>query len=145
MAQAKEGDNVKVHYTGKFDDGTVFDSSEGRDPLEFKVGEGRVIPGFENAVKGMNVGESKTVTIPATDAYGPHRDELMMVVDKSQFPPEISPKVGDQLQMQHPSGQTMVVTVAEVGDSNVTLDANHPLAGEDLTFDIELAEIRDSM
>ncbi len=142
MAEARQGDNVKVHYTGKFDDGTIFDSSRGGEPLEFTVGEGQVIPGFEDAVKGMSAGESKTVTIPANEAYGPHRDELVMMVSKESMPPDYEPTVGDQLQLTHPSGQQMVVTVTDVSSDSVTLDANHPLAGEDLTFEIELEEIK---
>jgi FKBP-type peptidyl-prolyl cis-trans isomerase 2 len=141
MAEAKNGDTVRIHYTGKLDDGTVFDSSDGRDPLEFTLGEGQVIPGFEEAVLGMNANDSKTMTIPSDNAYGPHREEMVVSVDRDQFPPDITPEVGQQLQMQRPDGQKMVVAVAEVSESTVTLDANHPLAGKDLTFDINLVEI----
>jgi len=141
MAQAKSGDKVQVHYTGRLTDGTVFDSSEGRPPLEFTVGEGQVIPGFENAVIAMEVGDKKTVEIPVDQAYGPSQDELVMPVPRDQFPPDITPEVGQQLQMGHPSGQTLVVTVTDVKEDIVTLDANPPLAGEDLTFDIELVAI----
>lgn len=141
MAQAKQGDKVRVHYTGKLDDGTVFDSSTGRDPLEFVLGSGQIIPGFDAGVTGMDIGESKTVRIPSDDAYGPHHDEMVITVGRDEFPPEITPTVGDQLQMRHETGQIMMVTVTEVDDSNVTLDANHPLAGKDLTFDIELVEV----
>lgn len=141
MAQAQQGDKVKVHYTGKLDDGTIFDSSAGRDPLEFTVGSGQVIPGFDSGVAGMNVGDSKTVTIPSLEAYGPHHEEMVITVDRGEFPPEITPAIGDQLQMRHETGQIVMVTVAEVGDANVILDANHPLAGKDLTFDIQLVEV----
>lgn len=141
MAQAKQGDTVNVHYTGKLNDGTVFDSSEGRDPLQFVIGEGHVIPGFEEAVTDMNPGDSKTVTIPANQAYGPRRDEMVLVLDKSQFPPEIDPEVGEQLEMRQPDGQSFIVTVTNVSSSDVTLDANHPLAGKDLIFDIQLVNI----
>lgn len=141
MAQAKQGDTVKVHYTGKLDDGTVFDSSEGRDPLEFTVGSGQVIPGFDTGVTGMSAGESKTVKIPSVEAYGPHHEEMMIEVGRDEFPPEIAPTIGDQLQMRHETGQIVMVTVTEVGEDKVTLDANHPLAGKDLTFDIQLVEV----
>jgi peptidylprolyl isomerase len=141
MPQAKDGDTVKVGYTGRLDDGTVFDSSENRDPLEFTIGDGNLIPGFEQAVRGMSPGESKTVRIPADEAYGPHHKEMTLVVDRGEFPPEMDPQVGEQLQVRQPSGQTMVVTVSEVSDAKVTLDANHPLAGKDLTFEIQLTEV----
>ena len=141
MAQAKNGDTVKIHYTGKLEDGTVFDSSDGRDPLEFTLGEGQVIPGFEEAVLGMTANDSKTMTIPSDNAYGPRREEMVVEVDRDQFPPDVTPEVGQQLQMQRPDGQKMVVAVAEVSESTVKLDANHPLAGKDLTFDINLVEI----
>lgn len=141
MAQAKTGDTVKVHYTGKLDAGQVFDSSANRDPLKFTLGEGQVIPGFEEPIVGMNPGDSKTVNIPAERAYGPHRDEMVVVVGREHFPEDIKPEIGDQLQMRHASGQPVVVTVTEIDGESVTLDANHPLAGKDLTFDIDLVEI----
>ena len=141
MAQAKQGDTVNVHYTGKLDNGTVFDSSVGRDPLQFTVGEGMVIPGFEEAVVEMTPGDSKTVKIPSHQAYGPRRDEMVVVVERNQFPPDLEPEVGEQLEMRQADGQAFVVTVADVTDANVTLDANHPLAGEDLTFDIQLVDV----
>ncbi len=141
MTQAKKGDKVKVHYTGKLDDGTVFDSSRDREPIEFTLGAGEVIPGFEAAVEGMQVGETKTTTIPAEEAYGPHRDDMILMVERSKFPPHIEPEVGQQLQLRQEDGQTIIVTVAAVTEDTVALDANHPLAGEDLTFDIELVEI----
>jgi len=141
MTQAKLNDKVSVHYTGKLDDGTVFDSSVQREPLEFTVGEGQVIPGFENAVVGMETGDSKTVRIPADEAYGQRRDDMLIEVERDQFPPHIEPEVGQQLQVRQANGQPVVVSVAEVSDDNVTLDANHPLAGQDLTFEIELVHI----
>jgi FKBP-type peptidyl-prolyl cis-trans isomerase 2 len=141
MAQAKPGDIVKIHYTGRLEDGTVFDSSANREPLEFTLDGGQVIPGFEQAVLGMTPGESKTEKIPMDQAYGPHRPEMVLEVSRQQMPPELQPEVGQQLQVQQPDGQTIPVFVTEVTESTVTLDANHPLAGEDLTFDIELVEI----
>ena len=141
MAQAKSGDIVKVHYTGTLDDGTVFDSSENRDPLQFAIGEEQVIPDFEQAVVGMNPGESKITNIPSDKAYGPHRPEMILVIDRSQFPPDLEPKVSERLQIQQQDGRTIVVTITGVSESSVTLDANHPLAGKDLTFDIRLVEM----
>jgi peptidylprolyl isomerase len=141
MSQAKSGDTVKVHYTGTLEDGTVFDSSSGGDPLEFTLGEGNVIPGFEHAVDGMNVGDSKNVTIDARDAYGPHMPALMVEVNRDQFPAELEPEVGQQLGLEHPSGPVMPVTITEVTDTKITLDANHPLAGKALNFEIKLVDI----
>jgi FKBP-type peptidyl-prolyl cis-trans isomerase 2 len=141
MAQAKHGDTVRVHYTGKLDDGTVFDTSVDRDPLEFTIGEGQIIPGFEEAVVGMNPGESKTITVLADEAFGPYREEMVLVVDRSQFPVDLEAKVGEHLQIGQADGRITVVTVTEISESSVTLDANHPLAGKDLTLDIQLIEI----
>ncbi|MCW3129649.1 MAG: peptidylprolyl isomerase [Methanophagales archaeon] len=141
MAQAKPGDTVKVHYTGKLEDGTVFDTSADRDPLQFTIGEGQIIPGFEQAVVGMNPGESKTIKVLTNDAYGPHREDMVLVVDRNQLPVDLIPEVGQQLQSRQPDGQIIVVTVIAVSESTVTVDANHPLAGKDLTFDIQLVEI----
>jgi peptidylprolyl isomerase len=141
MAQAKPGDTVKVHYTGKLEDGTVFDTSTDSDPLQFTIGDGQIIPGFEQAVVGMNSGESKTIKVPVDEAYGPHREEMVLVVDRNQLPADLIPEVGQQLQNRQPDGQTIVVTVTDVSESSVTVDANHPLAGKDLTFDIQLVEI----
>lgn len=141
MAQAKNGDTVMVHYTGKLTDGTVFDSSTERDPLQFTIGAGEIIPGFEQAVLGMNTGESKTTKIPVEEAYGSHRPEMVVEVERDQMPPEMEPEVGQQMQIQQPSGQIIPVTITNISDSTVTLDANHPLAGEDLIFDIELVDI----
>lgn len=140
MAEAKSGDTVRVHYTGRLDSGEVFDSSQGRDPLEFTLGTGQVIPGFEEAVTGMSPGEEKQVKIPADEAYGPRREEMMLVIGRDQLPEDIEPEAGQQLQMSQ-AGQDLVVRVADVSDETVTLDANHPLAGQDLTFDLELVEI----
>jgi peptidylprolyl isomerase len=141
MAQAKSGDTVKVHYTGKLDDGTEFDSSVEDSPLEFTLGEGELIPGFEEAVIGMSPGESKTVRIASAQAYGPHQEEMVLVVEHDQFPPHITPHLGQQLELRHPDGQAVSVTVTEVSPIGITLDANHPLAGQDLIFDIELVDI----
>ncbi len=141
MIQAKVGDTVKVHYTGKLNDGTVFDSSLEREPLEFSLGEGQVIPGFEQAVIGMAPGESKTQEIQSDDAYGPHRPEMVASVDRQQIPDDLPIALGQQLQLQHSSGQVIPVVVTAVEDSQVTLDGNHPLAGEDLVFSIELVEL----
>ncbi|MBK4729534.1 peptidylprolyl isomerase [Oxynema sp. CENA135] len=140
MAAAKTGDTVKVHYTGKLEDGTVFDSSVEREPLQFTLGEGQVIPGFEKAALGMNPGDSKTETIPPEDAYGEHREEMVVQVERQQIPDNFA-KVGQRLQIQQPTGQKIPVVVTEVADATVTLDANHPLAGKSLTFDIEMVEI----
>ena len=141
-AQAKNGNIVQVHYTGTLKDGTVFDTSVGHEPLEFTLGEGQMIPGFEQAVLGMKMGESKTVTIPAKDAYGPRRDDLILVIERNQLPENLEPEVGQQLQMQQTNGRTMVVIVTDVSDTTITIDANHPLAGKDLTFEIELVRIQ---
>ncbi|PSB12762.1 peptidylprolyl isomerase [filamentous cyanobacterium CCP2] len=141
MTQAKQGDTVAVHYTGKLEDGTVFDSSEGREPLQFSIGGGNLIPGFEQAVVGMAPGESKTATITADDAYGPYHEEKVLVVDRQQMPDNIPMNVGLRLQIQQPSGPAIPVVVTDVSEAQVTLDANHPLAGEDLTFEIQLVSI----
>lgn len=141
MAQAQAGDTVKVHYTGRLQDGTVFDSSLDREPLEFTVGEGHVIPGFEEAVKGMNVGEQRSSEIPVEQAYGPRRDDLVLEVDRDQIPAEVELELGQQLQISQPNGQPVPVTVTDISGSTVTLDANHPLAGQDLIFDLKLVEI----
>ena len=141
MASAQAGDTVRVHYTGKLDDGTVFDSSAGSDPIEFVIGDHQVIPGFEDGVTGMAIGETKTITIPFDQAYGAYDDELVLDVPRDQFPDHITPEVGEALQLQQPDGNVITVIISEVSDESVTLDANHPLAGEDLTFDLELAEI----
>ena len=141
MTQAKYGNTVKVHYTGKLDDGTVFDSSIDRDPLQFTLGDGQMIPGFEQAIDGMSLNESKTVTIPMDQAYGPHREERVNEIERNQFPENMQLEIGQQLQIRQDDGQPFLVSVTDVSESSVTLDANHPLAGKDLTFDIQLVEI----
>lgn len=141
MQKVKENDTVKVHYTGKLNDGQVFDSSLQREPLEFKVGEGNMIKGFENAVLGMAVGENKEVNIPSNEAYGPHREELTQEIKKSDLPAEVNPEVGLQLMSRTPDGREFRVVVSEVKGDTVRIDANHPLAGKDLIFEIEVVEI----
>ena len=141
MAQASNGDTVRIHYTGTLKDGTEFDSSSGRDPLEFKLGEQTILPTLEASVVGMAVGDTATVEIAADDAYGPRIDEAVQVVERTMIPEEISVTVGNQLQATAPDGQTLVFTIVDANDQSVTLDGNHPLAGEDLTFNIELVEI----
>ncbi|MBN1176814.1 MAG: peptidylprolyl isomerase [Dehalococcoidales bacterium] len=141
MAQAKTGDTVKVHYTGKLKDGTVFDSSADREPLEFKIGERQLIPDFEEAVVGMEPGESKSIEIAAENAYGPHNKDMVMVVERKDIPEGLDPQVNQRLQVQQQSGQSFVVTVTDVSEASITLDGNHPLAGKDLAFDIQLTEI----
>lgn len=138
---AKSGDTVKVDYTGKLSDGTVFDTSTGKTPLQFTLGANQVIPGFEKAVTGMKVGESKTVTIPAADAYGPYRDDLLIVVDRTRLPQDMVPQVGQKLQATQADGTVVVYPIVKVDDTTVTLDTNNPLAGKDLTFEIKLLEI----
>ena len=141
MMQAKSGDTVRIHYTGTLDDGTEFDSSAGRDPLEFALGGGQVIPGFDSAVDGMAIGANTTVTIPADQAYGDRHEQLVQDVPKSALPEEIEPAVGMQLQSRSPEGQVMNLVVTEVAEESITVDGNHPLAGQALTFAIELVEI----
>ncbi len=135
----KDGTTVRVHYTGTLDDGTEFDSSRGREPLEFTLGQGMLIPGFEEAVSNMNPGETVTVTIPAEDAYGEYSEEMLMTVAADQVPAHVTPEVGLHLQLSD-GGNELDVTITEVTDEHITLDANHPLAGENLTFTIELLE-----
>lgn len=141
MTAAKTGDSVKIHYTGKLADGAVFDSSSGREPLGFTIGSGEVIPGFDAAVTGMKVGEAKSVTILMDQAYGPRNDQLVIEVPRDQVPPDIEPEVGQQLQMGGPNGELVVVRVVGVDERMVVLDANPPLAGEDLNFELELVAI----
>jgi peptidylprolyl isomerase len=141
MSQAKQGDSVKVHYTGKLDDGTVFDSSVGREPLDFTVGGGQLIAGFDEAVVGMAVGEKKTVRIAPEQAYGPHNPEMTLQVPRSDLPADIQPELGMQLEASQEGGHSMVVTVVEITEESVTFDANHPLAGKALTFEIEVVEL----
>jgi len=141
MATAKRGDTVRVHYTGRLDDGTVFDSSREREPLEFTVGGGQVITGFERAVEGMEVGEARETRIEADDAYGERRDDLVLDLPKEQVPEGMEIEPGMRLELRQPDGQAVPVTVAEVNEESVTLDGNHPLAGWALTFELELVEI----
>jgi peptidylprolyl isomerase len=141
MAQAKKGDTVQIHYTGKLADGTVFDSSRERHPLRFTIGNGQVIAGFEQAVVGMNTGESKTTKIPVDQAYGPRRDDMIVTMDRGQLPTGLVAKVGQRLELTQEDDSTILVTVTGVTDTSLTLDANHPLAGKELTFDIELIGI----
>jgi peptidylprolyl isomerase len=142
MAQAKAGDTVQVHYTGTLGDGTIFDSSAGRDPLEFTLGNGQVIPGFDNGIQGMSVGETKTINIPVEDAYGPAIEDHVFSIERSEIPAEIPVEEGMTLNMhQDGSPQPIPVIVREVTETSVVLDANHPLAGQDLTFEVELIGI----
>lgn len=141
MTQAKSGDTVKVHYTGKLEDGTVFDTSVEDEPLEFTVGSGMVIPGFEQAVVGMAPGETKVEKITADEAYGPYQQEMVMQVEREAMPADFEPEVGQQLEIQRPGGEVIQVVITDVNEGAVTLDANHPLAGMDLIFEIELLEI----
>ena len=141
MEKAKVGDTVRVEYTGKFEDGQIFDSNKGREPLEFTLGEGKIIPGFEKAVVGMEVDEEKTVKIPPEDGYGEYIEGLVAEVEKERFPENLSLEVGRQLVIPQENGSQLIVTITKVTDSKVTLDANHPLAGKTLIFDIKLKEI----
>jgi peptidylprolyl isomerase len=149
MSQAKTGDKVTVHYTGRLEGGEVFDSSECREddcgcesgPMEFVIGEGQVIPGFEQAIIGMSPGDEKTVTIPASEAYGERMDEMVAVVDRSEIPPDLELAVGLSLEVTQENGNAFPVLITEVNETSVTLDANHPLAGKDLTFELRLVQI----
>jgi peptidylprolyl isomerase len=141
MSLASKGNSVKVHYTGKLKSGIVFDSSENREPLQFVLGDGNMIKGFDTAVHGMQVGEAKSVTIPTDEAYGVKRDDMLVDIPRAEVPENISPEVGMDLTLQGPQGQPMPVKIVHVDEEKITLDANHPLAGEDLIFDITLVEI----
>ena len=141
MSQAKNGDTVKIHYTGTLDDGTEFDTSEGREPLEFELGGGQVIPGFDKAVEGMGVGDKKSVRLEPDEAYGPRHDQLVQEVPRSSLPDDLAPAEGMALQGQSPDGTVTRFTITSVSEEAVTVDANHPLAGYALSFDIELVEI----
>ncbi len=141
MSQAKAGDTVKIHYTGTLEDGSTFDSSQGREPLEFELGSGQVIPGFDKAVEGMAVGDSKEVTIPAEDAYGPRHDQMVQDVPMSALPPGLEPEVGMALSARGENGAEMRLVVTDVKEDSITVDGNHPLAGQPLTFAIELVQI----
>ncbi|MFZ0391331.1 MAG: peptidylprolyl isomerase [Calditrichia bacterium] len=141
MSQPKKGDVVKVHYTGKFNDGTVFDSSRDQEPLQFTIGEGQIIPGFEKAVMDLEAGETVSVEIPPADAYGQYNKDLVQKVPKNQLPQDLEPKVGQQLEAVQDNGARIPLRISEVNEEDVVVDANHPLAGKDLNFDIELVEI----
>jgi len=141
MTTVKTGDTVRIHYTGTLQDGSRFDSSEGRDPLEFTVGSGQIIPGLDKAIPGMEVGDKKSVEVPCDEAYGPVNPEARQAIPREGIPDDIPLEIGTRLQMQTPEGQAVPVTVVEADEATVTLDANHPLAGQDLTFAIELVEI----
>jgi len=141
MQQVKKGDTVRVHYTGKLVSGEQFDSSAGREPLEFEVGAGMMIKGFDDAVLGMTIGDKKTVNIPATEAYGERSEEMVIDFPRSNFPDDMTPEPGMQLMMNNSAGQQFPVTIMEVKEDVVMLDANHMLAGKELVFDIEMVEI----
>lgn len=141
MMQASAGATVRIHYTGTLEDGTIFDSSDGRDPLEFELGSGTIIPGLDRAISGMREGEQKTVTIPSAEAYGDYQPEARQDVPRDQIPAEIPLDKGAMLQMQTPDGRAIPVVVADLSDETVTLDANHPLAGQDLTFAVEVVSV----
>jgi|SRR5690554_1239233 len=141
MIQAKQGDTVKVNYTGKLENGQVFDSTENRDSLEFTIGEGHVIPGFEKAVIGMTLGETKQANVTADEGYGPYHKELVLEIGRDQIPPELEPEVGQHLQIRQDENDNLLVRVVEVTENSVKLDANHPLAGQNLAFDIELVAV----
>jgi FKBP-type peptidyl-prolyl cis-trans isomerase 2 len=141
MSQAKHGDTVKIHYIGRLEDQTIFDTSEGKEPLQFQIGGNQVIIGFENGIIGMSLDESKTIAIPSEEAYGPYRKEMVIDVPSDQFPPNIQPEIGLQLSLRQDDGQVVMVTVTQLSESTVTLDANHPLAGKNLIFDVQLVEI----
>ncbi len=138
---AQDGDTVRVHYTGRLPDGEVFDSSEGGEPLEFTLGQGQLIPGFEEGVRGMEAGQTATLNIPAEEAYGPRREELVVEMPRDELPPDLDLEVGMQVQGGDPGGPPTIFTVVDLTDTTVTLDANHRLAGEDLVFDIEVVEV----
>lgn len=142
MSKAKDGDMVRVHYTGKLEDGTIFDSSKDGEPLELTIGAGNVIQGFEKGVIGVERGGSKTITIPPEEAYGPVQEGLIANVKKENFPKNITPVIGEQLQLRQRDGNIVDVTITEIEGDTVTLDANHPLSGKTLIFDIELVEIQ---
>jgi peptidylprolyl isomerase len=142
LAQAEQGDTVRIHYTGRLEDGTVFDTSRDRDPIQFTIGEGRLMPpGFEQAVVGMRPGESNTVRVPMEDAFGPYREEMVVMVDRDRFPGDLKLEVGQTLEITSSGGQRTLATVTNISDATVTLDANHPLAGKDLILDVRLIEI----
>ena len=142
MAIAQKGDKVFVHYVGKLNDGSVFDSSINSNPLEFTIGDGSIIPGFENAVIGLEEGQKKSFTVKPEDAYGPYYNERVIVINKSQLPPDLDPQIGDKLQGQQPDGSVVLFSVIDRNEDEITLDGNHPLAGKNLNFEIELVKIQ---
>jgi FKBP-type peptidyl-prolyl cis-trans isomerase 2 len=141
MRAAKKGDTVRVHYSGRLGDGAVFDSSEGGDPLKFSLGSNQVIAGFDRGVTGMHAGETKTVHIPVEQAYGPYNNDMVAVVARDRLPADIAPEIGQQLQLTRENGEQLILRIIDISGDNITLDGNHPLAGEDLVFDITLVEI----
>lgn len=141
MARAKYGDTVKIHYTGKLEDGTIFDTSINRAPLRFTIGEGSIISGLEEAVVGMEPGELKVIKVPSNKAHGPYDEELIVVIDRYEFPSDLEPRVGHQFDICQVDGRTVVVTVTNITEQEITLDVNHPLAGKDLIFHFQLLEI----
>ncbi|MCL7453220.1 MAG: peptidylprolyl isomerase [Anaerolineae bacterium] len=141
MTKASIGDTVRVHYMGKLEDGTVFDTTIAREPIEFTIGQGQVIPGFEQAIIGMEPGQSQTVRVPASKAFGPYQDEMVQMVHPDQLPEGVRPEAGQQLEIPRQDGQNFVVRITDVSESAITLDANHPLAGKDLIFNVRLVEI----
>jgi FKBP-type peptidyl-prolyl cis-trans isomerase 2 len=143
MKNAATGDTVSVHYTGTLDGGEVFDSSKEREPIEFTLGEGKVIPGFENAVEGMSVNETKSVRIPAAEAYGERTEDLVFTFERKNLPGEMEPREGMHVELRGPAGQAVPARIVNVTDESVTVDANHPLSGQDLTFELELVGIAD--
>lgn len=144
MSQVKENNTVKVHYTGKLSDGQVFDSSEGKEPLEFTLGKGQIIPGFEKGLIDMKLNEKKTITIAKEEAYGDINDALRQEVKRTELPEDIKPEVGMGLVSKSPDGQEMNLLVVEVKEESIVIDGNHPLAGKDLIFDLEVVEIKDT-
>ena len=142
MTQAKKGDTIKMNFTGKTEEGNVFGTTEGKEPLEFKLGEGQLIPGVENAIEGMNEGDKKTVELTPEKGYGDRKQELVQEVEKEKFPTDIEPEVGQMFEIPQPNGQKMLVTIADMSDDKITLDGNHPLAGKKLTFDLEVLEVK---
>lgn len=141
MTQAKSGNTVTVNYTGRLDDGSVFDTTANREPLQFALGQDRLIGGFEQALLGMSPGESKTINLAPEEAYGPHRNDLVVDIDRAHISPGADPRVGQRMQLQQPEGPPVDATVTQVNESNVTVDANHPLAGKALTFEISVLEV----
>ncbi|AHF97538.1 MAG: FKBP-type peptidyl-prolyl cis-trans isomerase [Desulfurella sp.] len=141
MAIAQKGDKVLVHYVGKLDDGSVFDSSIESSPLEFIIGDGTIIPGFEEAVIGLEEGQKKSFTLKPEEAYGPYYNERVIVINKSQLPPDLDPQIGDRLQGQQPDGSVVLFSVIDKNEEELTLDGNHPLAGKNLNFEIELVKV----